>query len=71
MKTFNVGETVAVRPTGDPEIDQFFGEVMTIVEIEHVNDCGYRYISYHVRAQNGSETTVLEKEISHVIQETS
>ena len=43
---FNVNDYVFIRPTGDPMIDCFLDQQMTVVEVVPVNDCGYRYAQY-------------------------
>ena len=43
---FNVNDFVFIRPTGDPMIDAFLGQQMTITDIIPVRDGDARYTSY-------------------------
>lgn len=43
---FNINDYVFIRPTGDPAIDAFLGQQMTVVDVVPQCDCGYRYTQY-------------------------
>lgn len=43
---FNINDYVFIRPTGDPMIDVFLGQQMTVVDIIPVRDGDYRYTQY-------------------------
>ncbi len=43
---FQINDYVFIRPTGDPAIDAFLDQQMTVVDIVPVNDCGYKYTQY-------------------------
>ena len=43
---FNVNDYVFIRPTGDPMIDVFLNQQMTIIDIIPVRDGDARYTSY-------------------------
>ncbi len=43
---FNINDYVFIRPTGDPAIDAFLDQQMTVVDVVPVNDGGYKYTQY-------------------------
>ena len=61
---FNINDYVFIRPTGDPMIDRFLNQQMTVVEIYHVHDGGYRYDQYLlVNATTGEQVRVNSDEV--------
>ena len=60
---FNINDYVFIRPTGDPMIDCFLNQQMTIVDIIPVNDGGYRYTQYMLINATGEQVRVNDNEV--------
>ena len=43
---FQINDYVFIRPTGDPEIDDFLNQQLTVVDVIPVCDGGYHYTQY-------------------------
>ena len=60
---FNINDYVFIRPTGDPMIDCFLGQQMTITNIIPVRDGDARYTSYLVVNASGDLIRVNSDEV--------
>ena len=60
---FDINDYVFIRPTGDPMIDCFLNQQMTVVNIIPVNDRGYKYIQYLLINASGDLIRVNSDEV--------
>ncbi len=60
---FNINDYVFIRPTGDPRIDCFLGQQMTITDIIPVRDGDVRYTSYLLVNASGDLIRVNSDEV--------
>lgn len=62
---FNLNDHVFIIPTGDPRIDAFLDQQMTITNLICTNDGGYRYVRYELANDAGESITVIDGEMEH------
>ncbi len=60
---FNINDYVFIRPTGDPMIDMFLNQQMTIIDIIPVRDGDARYTSYLLVNEMGDLIRVNSDEV--------
>ena len=60
---FNINDYVFIRPTGDPMIDAFLDQQMTITDIIPVRDGDARYTSYLLVNASGDLIRVNSDEV--------
>lgn len=62
---FQTGDRVYIVPTGDPMIDWFLGQQMTILDIIPVRDGDARYTSYLLVNAAGDKIRVIDGELEY------
>lgn len=60
---FNINDYVFIRPTGDPMIDCFLNQQMTIIAIVPVRDGDARYTQYQLISVAGDVIRVNSDEV--------
>jgi hypothetical protein len=60
---FNVNDYVFIRPTGNPEVDSFLDQQLTVIDIITVNNGEYHWTQYELINAAGDTIIVNSDEV--------